>query len=532
MLVSAILHAGAAATLHAGFDEQWHVFFAEVEPLRHSLLEILHDTHPPLAYLLLRPLTTPGDPVVWARLGSILPSLLSLPLVFAIWRRCAPRPADEAARPAAPWLAGAGVLALAVGHVFVSLGVCIRSYAMSTCFLLIALHGAIALLQDPERHRRRHLAGVALGTIGGTWTLYTTAFPLLGMFAVLGLRLLRDPDWRRAVLRVDAAVALAAVALATAALLYWHHHSNHSRVDGYLNVFVRQRNESWSEFFWRGLDRNLGLLAGLPGGWPMRTLVLVIVAAVCWQARRASAAGTRILVAAFAATVACIVGLGLVGQHPWGGHTRHQYLLYPLGLLVGVAGLQHLLRDARRAAPAAAAALLVVAGATSWRSWHGPAADEFEAAPVFEEQATALARAMRDASTGGAIYLDRYDEIGFYANARFEGGWRMTRKWNLAPDSPTIFEFAARFAGRDLRAFADNTCWLSGLEPSAAFARRVDALMRTSGLDRLWLLQVAQDPRRSDPAHLDGWRPIWAGLGLRVENAERVRGGWFCELVR
>ena len=68
-----------------GFDDTWHVFIAGVEPFRQFIDELRWEAHPPLSYFLMRWLTPLHGSILWPRLVSMVPSILTVVLAY----RCA-----------------------------------------------------------------------------------------------------------------------------------------------------------------------------------------------------------------------------------------------------------------------------------------------------------------------------------------------------------------------------------------------------------------------------------------------------------
>src|SRR5688572_5995251 len=61
-----------------GFDETWHFFQATVQPFRQYLSEVRNEVHPPLLYVLLRPLCWPTESTLLPRVPGILAGLGSV----------------------------------------------------------------------------------------------------------------------------------------------------------------------------------------------------------------------------------------------------------------------------------------------------------------------------------------------------------------------------------------------------------------------------------------------------------------------
>lgn len=170
------LAAGAAARLVLAFlrpvwaDEVFTLALAR-RPLADLLPALRLDSGPPLHYLAARlvllPFPSPGPADVAVRLLSVVASLLHVPLLLAIGRRCrAPR---------------AGTIAAALFLVFplaVSSGAEGRGYALASILALAAFERLLALEESPR-------VGPALlaGLLGGAafLTHYLALLPVAGM---------------------------------------------------------------------------------------------------------------------------------------------------------------------------------------------------------------------------------------------------------------------------------------------------------------------------------------------------------------
>ena len=201
VLVAALL-AGAAARLVLAFLRPlWADEIFTLTLARQSLPDLLAalrlDSGPPLHYLaaklLLLPFAAPGPVDVAVRLLSVVASLLHVPLLLRIGRRCgAPR---------------AGVVAAALFLVFplaAASGAEGRGYALASLLALAAFERLLALEEAP-----RVTTAVLAGLLGGAAVLthYLALLPVAGMLLAA---LVRGRSRRLAFLASGLAAALAA----------------------------------------------------------------------------------------------------------------------------------------------------------------------------------------------------------------------------------------------------------------------------------------------------------------------------------
>ena len=154
------------------WDEGWSVAHAS-----RSWAEIVQiaswEVHPPLFYLLLKPWLALGRNVYLVRCFPVLASLLAVPLAFRVARRWMGR--EELA-----WLAAA---LTAVAPALVYYGQVLRMYPLVVIWLLLATWAMLGWLDHTDRAGgRRALGGLVLAGLAALYTLYYTAFALVGLY--------------------------------------------------------------------------------------------------------------------------------------------------------------------------------------------------------------------------------------------------------------------------------------------------------------------------------------------------------------
>lgn len=201
VLVTALLVGAAARLVLAFFRPLWADEIFTLTMARKSLPDLLAalrlDSGPPLHYLaaklLLMPFAVPGPADVAVRLLSVCASLLHVPLLLRIGRRCG------AAR--------AGVVAAALFLVFplaAASGAEGRGYALASLLTLCAFERLLALEETPRART------AALGGLFGGLAVLTHYLALLPVAGMLLAALVRGRSRRLAFLASALSAALAA----------------------------------------------------------------------------------------------------------------------------------------------------------------------------------------------------------------------------------------------------------------------------------------------------------------------------------
>ena len=169
------------------WDEGWSVAHAS-----RSWLEVVQiaswEVHPPLFYLFLKLWLALGRNVFLVRFFPVLMSLLTVPLAFQVAKRWM-------GRRSLAWQAAA-LMAVAPGLVYYAQVT--RMYPLVVIWLLLA---AWALLHWLDTGERRALVVLLLAGLAALYTLYYTAFALVGLY-LYGLLVARNR--RRSLLAVGA----------------------------------------------------------------------------------------------------------------------------------------------------------------------------------------------------------------------------------------------------------------------------------------------------------------------------------------
>ncbi len=427
-------------------DESWHIYFASHDIGVRWARDILADTHPPLSYALMRPLTWLGTDPIWPRLVSIVPSALQAPVMFMLLRRLG------VARPFA-WVA---TIAMAGSYTFTVLGVVIRSYSLAMMFLLCAIERMLAVMTTSAEPPSSRAVGAGLACASlAVWSVYPAGLALAalgsgGLLALAACRrgrasVLRTVRAGRAVLWLAFGASL--VACAVFVLAGWG-------TQPIIHVPWFPGETGALAFVVAGLDEILGSFTPLPVDASSGSLAPLAaiggVLALAWRTGRRgddSAALRVAMLSASASLLVILALLGLVRVYPFGGEERHMYVLFPFFVIVLGIALQEIGRvcKARAWRGTVMAVTLALATLTSWRSHLRDPMQETPATPWWGVEADLLFGPETD---GYSLYLTTSTFGGIYSNLRERTGWDW--RGQTMPDLQE-YRVGARTAFRDAR---------------------------------------------------------------------------------
>ncbi len=485
-----------------GMDECWHVWFGEIESWRLFRREISYDTHPPALSLLLQAISAPGDSFLWARSTAMIPAVATVPLFYVLCRQvglCAP-------------LAHVGTAVFAFSHSFVSIAVCTRSYALANLFVIAALSAMVALAQHPRQASRGAVWQAVLGTLAAAGCLYASLLPtLLALaFVVRGWHAARRQKQieRCPVVRAP----LVVLALGLVALLAFYCLTCHVPVHTFIGQFVRSQGTDVWAYLLAGFNQNVANFT--PFQPALASWLSLVVTSAAWLAllaiERRRAAPERVMILLLLPVLAILMGLlGSVQQYPWGGNSRHQFVLFvPLVLSTLFA-----LDFAYRRAPTGAwrvGIVTVFAGAAvagTLRSYAGPHLDDFRRTPIWAADYAALTQVVK---TGDVVHVHRYAQIGLYARARDEGGWRWLG--TLKGDGVHVDRFAARIGDQAVTVLLDHSSYCLPHQEDLAWGQRTTAALAATETRSAWIF--GQTPFAEPAAS-----PSAPGLGARAARS-------------
>jgi hypothetical protein len=498
-----------AFTWPLSFDESWHVFFAELRPLRKVVAEIRSEGHPPLVYLLLRPFADLGSEPGWPRLLSVLAALPQPYLVFRIARRVGVSGGVA--------LFAAGIFALS--HSFTTMSVVVRAYGIAELFLLLGMIAWLDLLfGGPGADRRTFLAFAFASTLAA-WCEYPAALVTGALLAATlawaafstPFRAAMRSRLRRASSTSGLLVLFGGHGALVAYYVVWHR----GGALGHLGPWLRTPAESFLEYFVRGSVSNLAYFTPfVPGDDLTGGLVVgMLAAALAWTgvASRSAAPGPAapVVLLELALLWLSLYLLGTLGAYPFGGWARQQYFVFPLMVLAFSLAL-HAVDDRLPGAFRWAVRLIValVAAATTWSSFQGDPYGERVYEPIWVEPGKVLF----DVSDDAPLYMPKYGFIGLYGSHRGLD-WRWERTLD---DHLDVFRIGP---GDGRTVYRDRRAWEAPLVPDRELLDHVRELREREGVERLLVFSPGSRPT---PDALPEWRRPAVGAFWRSHGWEMV----------
>jgi hypothetical protein len=466
-----------------GYDETWHVFASTVEPVSQLVAELKNEAHPPLYYLLLR-LTTPrGDSLLWPRIASIVPSVVTIVLVFLCARSL------RIARPLA-LLASFG---FAAAPAQLNMAVSARGYSLATMFTVWAYLHCLALLRRPTDAPGKHALAYAALAVAAIASEYSAALVIAMTAPVLAARRWLEPTASARDQSADRSVTLAALTLTVGfgAILLYRRWADFPATD-HLKPFLRQADVGLFQFAREGVVQASGLLlypfalgtSALGAVAASSVAALSVVLAIRHVAAPARDPARAATLALHLGLWAAMFTLACGRYYPFGGHLRHQYVVFPFLLLATVICLDEVYATMKSRASAAAfcAVLTIGTGVASARG-HGVSLDEFAGARFWWRE-VATARSMlrpRD-----ALYTHQFNLIGVFSNLR---DWRWLREGRVGGLDRFVVE-----REREQLVVLRHPAWTVPLPPTSELVAGLASAMRASRHPGLVVLALPQPP--------------------------------------
>lgn len=427
-----------------GYDAFWHVFIARQVRWTHLLEEIRDNAHPPVFYLGLKAtIAVLGYSVPVYRLISMIATLGSTLLVGRIVQRTARH----------PWLPPVAALLFGSSLTTLSIGLDVRSYALSTLFTLWALLAFLTLAQGAfaePRHGPRVI--FALMTSLAVMTHYVASLFLVGCCATTVVLVLLDRDYRRRLLGAGRrrwwanllTFGIPAAVLATGYSLHFgsnpkrfqFHHIGEFLFDPQREgafEFLRRGTAGLFELFLPALDyprfASTAMVTGpSPSGPSLAVLVVLSLAAIGWlvvtsvradDARAVARRAPPILLLAIASLLAV---LGLLGSYPYGGKLRHQFVLFPFAVIALTLLIDEIAARLGRRRGTLAVCLLVLASLLNAANWiaHFRNVRRY----LFESE---MARFDQAFSSAKVLYVGQFNLINLFTH-HHEQQWRFERR--------------------------------------------------------------------------------------------------------
>lgn len=466
------------------YDSFWHVFIASQTVFSEFVREIRLNAHPPLFYLLLKPVAAVAPVRLGYRFVSIAASAGSVYLIGRILLL--------ATRNAWGAIAAALVFALSWNSVVMSTEV--RSYSLLVGLLL---GGTWAFLHWLQEGRRAWLIGLLFSL--AVLSHYSGILYFLALLAAVALTDRSSwPRLRRAAVELLTPIVVYAIMYRlhasawTVALNHLPTHYFDSKVESVRAFLLRNVRLEIETFIPRFVPIWAGVVA--------LALYLVALARVWWKGDRMSA----ILGLCPVILAGGLIATSLLGKYPFGGQMRQQFFLYTAFIVGAIALGGSIIKSAARNV---LAAVLVVAGTTAafsqeWSRFH----------PVPHEMGARKMELIRQNFPGAeAIYTAQYDLIFLYSGLH---NWR----WEYLMTSPDsiVRDYLLDSPGARMLVFRDFR-WLPDLSDPGFYTTLQQTLQRSSGR-----IIVAVQRNERDPAPQAEERIRNAASGAKVKIGKVV----------
>ncbi|MFO0984401.1 MAG: hypothetical protein U1E76_22195 [Planctomycetota bacterium] len=497
VILAATLALDAAVRWPASYDEVWHLFTAGLRPWRQLFAELAHEAHPPLAFLMVRPLVSWSSALWLARLSSVIPSVATVVVLFLLARRL------RLTRPACHLTA----LLFAVSHHVVSLAASVRAYSLVTFLMLISLHQLLAVVLQPDQVEKKGIALLFAALAIAFWTSYA-AIIFIAAYALAPLCLGAAgalPARRWLVLAHGTARRILCgafvIAIGAGVCMRFTQEAEPLR---HVQSFLPRGDERWWQFVLRGVASDLSYftpLAFAASAWFALALAAILLGYL-WLLRRYLRPGSSCFGAARGLVLivlfligACLVALALARQYPFGGKMRHQFVLYPFLLLAAMFVVDEILVAMRgpRLRIALCLAIEVGIAASAAVQAHAPSADDHPEQPLWQREVDQLQRRI---GVNGAVYLTQFSLFGFFANTM---DWSWTHVRDLGEQHQL---FVAR-RGHNTRTVIRDRQWYVPDPVSDEFLLGLARLMGEVGLNEVWLFAAGHDPDRAPTGEPD-----------------------------
>lgn len=501
MLVALVLRLRAARDLTLHYDEHWHIFAAAAQPLSQFLAELRELAHPPLSYVALRLCLLFGDTGshLAARLVSLVPGLLSLPVVYVCARRL------QLGRLLS--LLGVLIFALSPAHVLVS--VVTRGYSLATLFVLCTYAAFLERVRHPERLGA--LYATFIFAMLAMWTEYSAWFAVAAMGMVPIIAGQRRLFAERRALRwffASAVLMLGYLAVSVGIGSY-----------GHIAPFLPGGGPLW-RFALLAVARDLTLFSLLPVSLWAAAAVLVLGAVILLPEVRAARQKDGDLGRASAPLIlAQLLGLlfilALIRIYPFGGEVRHQFVLFPFFvfcLLLLLDRVQRAMHPMLRCASFAAMLFATIYWGSS--AAHKPLPEPPNWLPEWPADTALLVHA---AGTE-PLYVTGYSAYGLSGSLSGSlSGLTFVAESSCGPRCQRFTATARDGARRTI--IKDSGLWETPSFTDAFFAMHLRDVITAAGCDTIWVYSLAASPNPADTPRIQS---IYRQLGLHATQGPKM----------
>ena len=484
-LIAAIPTLYLAAHQFVEYDGYWHVFIAQQDNFQAFWWEYMHNDHPLLFYLLLKVMVNLGRTVLIYRAISVLSALGSIYVLGKIVQKLS----------SSAFTAPLTALAFGLATPTLEIAISVRSYMLSTFFLLVSFYFFLDLLPGNRPVPRRSRVWFALGAILAVCSHYF-AFFYVGacVLLLIGFWMARAPRSWKALL--DYGLTFLPIFVVMACLYLFHirfNKTNLNHVVGYLLV----PGESKIKFLLRNLHSIFNFFSPLQiasrGAFEKVAAALAVVVAGSAALARGRARAPLFM---FLIILGELALGGLLDRYPFGGFLRQQFIVFPFAALTAGMCLDRLLTAMRapRASWATAALVGVAVLAIS--------VSRFNAYPKLFIDLFGREMSMFDAAIPApdAVYVDQFNLIAFFAH---HDTWRWHYLEKLPMDTD-VEEYSLARNGRRMELLRDKFRWNFDFSDPTLFHDIAEEL-RSARLRTLAVFCVHQVPGRRTPAQQDAF---------------------------
>lgn len=497
MIVALVLRLRAAQALTLHYDEHWHIFAAAAQPVRQFIAELRELAHPPLSYVALRLFLLFGDTGSYlsARLVSLVPGLLSLPVVYVCARRL------QLGRLLS--LLGVLLMALSPAHVLVS--VVTRGYSLATLFILCAYAAFLERLRHPDRLGALY-ATFAFAMLA-MWTEYSAWFAVAAMAMVPLIAGQRRLFAERRALRWFVASALLMLGYLTASVGIGSY--------GHIAPFLPDGGPLW-RFALLAVARDLELFSLLHISLWAAAGVLIFSTVLLLPEVRAGLRKDGDLARASAPIIlvqllGLLFVLALIRIYPFGGEVRHQFVLFPFclfSLLLLLDRVQRALHPMLRCVAFAAMVFSTITWGVSVSKKPLPEP------PNWLAEWPADAQLLLQAASREPIYVTGYSAYGLSGSLP---GLTFVAESSCGPRCQRFT--ATGRDGSQRTVLKDSGLWETPRFTDAFFAMHLVEVMVAAGQDTVWVYSLAAEPKAEDAPRITS---IYRQLGLSATPGPKM----------
>lgn len=465
-----------------GYDEAWNLFYAKIHPFLRSFIELRFNAHPPVASLFLRFPLFFGDTIFWARLGSVIPSIAAMGVLYLTFKRlCFTAPLPIVVL----WI-------VAVSHIYVNISVCVRGYALMTLWLMAALYLYIDIVADLKNIAPKKAFLFVLFALLAVWTEYCAVFFIFALFGSFVLLLVFGSislsEGGKLFVRNWGAGLL--LLLGGVGLLFYFKWTLMPLSQGHVTVYYLGAQESLLAYAVRGVSNNLRYFTVFDLQNPSWVIAAAMGMACLsgglifyYSKSKPDPARASILAAHMILWVVLFI-LGVRGLYPFGGAMRHQFVLYLFILLSFSIMADEVLRPISKPGLWFLCGFVIVTTLLlSNERFKGPPIEEFMPYPLFQTEYESFMEKRTDAAP---LYLTNYNHFGFFYHTI---GWR----WELKKSFDSLcFLYEVTKDGETIPIIVDRSQWRWPIPMDGRFEERIAGILRFLNTETMWLFSVTQ----------------------------------------